>query len=93
MGPGPAVVDVAIDNERRESEIINVIVTIPGTLRDDTPIVLGNHRDAWVFGAVDPNSGSAAMLEVVKGLAAAWKQGWRPLRTIVLASWDAEECV
>ena len=64
-----------------------------GTLsaEDDTPIVVGNHRDAWVFGAADPNSGSAAMVELVRGLNAAWMAGWRPTRTIVVGSWDAEE--
>ena len=28
-------------------------------------VILGNHRDAWTFGASDPNSGTAAMIEVV----------------------------
>ena len=28
-------------------------------------VLLGNHRDAWTFGAVDPNSGTAALLEVM----------------------------
>ena len=27
-------------------------------------VILGNHRDAWTFGAVDPNSGTAALIEV-----------------------------
>jgi N-acetylated-alpha-linked acidic dipeptidase len=53
--------------------------------------VLGNHRDAWVFGAVDPNSGTSAMLEVGRGLGELLKQGWKPRRTIVFCSWDAEE--
>ena len=25
---------------------------------------MGNHRDAWVFGAIDPSSGTAVMKEV-----------------------------
>jgi hypothetical protein len=54
-------------------------------------VILGNHRDAWTHGAVDPNSGSAAQLEVARALAAALKSGWKPKRTIILASWDAEE--
>jgi N-acetylated-alpha-linked acidic dipeptidase len=53
--------------------------------------VAGNHRDAWVYGAVDPNSGTAAMLESVHGIGVLLKQGWRPKRTIVFCSWDAEE--
>jgi N-acetylated-alpha-linked acidic dipeptidase len=54
-------------------------------------VVSGNHRDAWVYGAVDPNSGTAAMLEAVHGLSELLKSGWKPKRTIVLCSWDAEE--
>jgi len=53
--------------------------------------VAGNHRDAWVYGAVDPNSGTAAMLEAVHGLSELLKSGWKPKRTIVIGSWDAEE--
>lgn len=46
---------------------------------------------AWTFGAGDPNSGTASVHEIVKGFGALLEQGWKPLRTIVLASWDAEE--
>jgi N-acetylated-alpha-linked acidic dipeptidase len=44
-----------------------------------------------VFGAVDPNSGTSAMLEVGHGFGELLKQGWKPRRTIILCSWDAEE--
>jgi N-acetylated-alpha-linked acidic dipeptidase len=73
--------------------IWDVIGTIPGTspTQKDDWIVAGNHRDAWVYGAVDPNSGTAAMLETVHGLGDLLKQGWRPQRTIVIGGWDAEE--
>ena len=54
-------------------------------------VVVGNHRDAWVYGAVDPNSGTAAMLEAVHGIGVLLKQGWKPKRRIIFASWDAEE--
>lgn len=58
----------------------------------DRYVVLGNHRDGWVFGAVDPLSGTAAMLEVSRALASIMKsEGWRPRRTIVFCSWGAEE--
>ena len=53
--------------------------------------MVGNHRDAWVYGAVDPGSGTAATLEMCRALGAAVKNGWKPRRTIVYASWDAEE--
>lgn len=69
----------------------NVIGIINGTLQDEV-VVLGNHRDAWIAGgAGDPNSGSAAMNEVVRSFGVALKAGWKPLRTIVFASWDGEE--
>lgn len=46
---------------------------------------------AWVLGAVDPNSGTASQHEVIRGVGALLAKGWKPLRTIVFASWDAEE--
>ncbi|MGC2162224.1 MAG: M28 family metallopeptidase [Silvibacterium sp.] len=64
---------------------------IPGTEYPNAWVIAGNHRDAWVFGAVDPNSGTAAMLEAVRGVGVLLKQGWRPKRTIIFASWDGEE--
>ncbi|KAI9317188.1 hypothetical protein BX666DRAFT_1857797 [Dichotomocladium elegans] len=71
--------------------IWNVMGVIEGSQEPDRAIILGNHRDAWVFGAVDPSSGSAAMLELANAFGQLLKQGWRPARTIILASWDAEE--
>jgi len=71
--------------------IWDVIGKIKGAEFPDDWVVAGNHRDAWVYGAVDPNSGTAAMLESVHGVGALLKQGWRPKRTIVFCSWDAEE--
>jgi N-acetylated-alpha-linked acidic dipeptidase len=73
--------------------IWDVIGTIEGTDASQKQdwVIAGNHRDAWVFGAVDPTSGTAAMLETVHGLGELLKQGWKPKRRIVLASWDAEE--
>lgn len=91
VGPGPVRVKVHIKQDYRYWPIWNVIGKIPGSKYPDEWVVLGNHRDAWVYGAVDPNSGTAAMLESVRGLGALLKQGWRPERTIVFGSWDAEE--
>ena len=71
--------------------IWNVIGRIEGAEERDRWIVLGNHRDAWTFGAVDPNSGTTAMLELARGFGELLKQNWRPRRTIIFGSWDAEE--
>jgi len=64
---------------------------IKGIESEDKRIIIGNHRDSWCFGAGDPGSGTAVMLEVIAILGKLRDQGWRPLRTIEFASWDAEE--
>jgi N-acetylated-alpha-linked acidic dipeptidase len=91
IGPGGARVAMSVQMDEGLKPIYNVIATIPGSVEPEKKVILGNHRDAWTHGAVDPNSGTAAQLEVARGLAAAMKAGWRPKRTIILASWDAEE--
>lgn len=72
-------------------KIWNVIARIDGTDEKDRWVIMGNHRDAWTFGAVDPNSGTTAMLEAGRGFGQLLKSGWKPRRTIVLCSWDGEE--
>jgi N-acetylated-alpha-linked acidic dipeptidase len=91
LGPGPARVRMRLEVSREVRRIRNVIARIEGRERPGEVVILTNHHDAWVFGAVDPGSGTAAMLEVARGFGALMRQGWRPRRTIVLASFDAEE--
>jgi N-acetylated-alpha-linked acidic dipeptidase len=64
---------------------------IRGSELPDEWVVLGNHRDAWVFGGVDPSSGTASMMELTRALGQLKQQGMRPRRTIVVCSWDGEE--
>jgi N-acetylated-alpha-linked acidic dipeptidase len=64
---------------------------IRGAELPDEWVVLGNHRDAWVFGGVDPSSGTASMMEMTRALGQLAKNGVRPRRTIVVCSWDGEE--
>jgi N-acetylated-alpha-linked acidic dipeptidase len=91
VGPGPAKVRMHLKQDYQFRTIWDVIGKIPGSSSPDEWVVAGNHRDAWVYGAVDPNSGTAAMLETVHGLGELLKSGWKPKRTIVFGSWDAEE--
>ena len=92
VGGTPDVkVRLKTDMDYKLRPIWNVIARIDGSEEKDRWVVLGNHRDAWVFGAVDPNSGTSAMLEVARGFGALIKQGWTPRRTIILCSWDGEE--
>ena len=79
------------DQDYQVRTIWDVVGKIKGSELPDEWVVTGNHRDAWVYGAVDPNSGTAAMLEAVHGVGALLKQGWRPKRTMYFCSWDAEE--
>jgi N-acetylated-alpha-linked acidic dipeptidase len=90
-GTNDVRVHLKTDIEFATKTIWNVITRIDGAVEPDRWVVVGNHRDAWVFGAVDPNSGSTAMLEVGRGLGNLLKTGWKPRRTIILGSWDAEE--
>jgi N-acetylated-alpha-linked acidic dipeptidase len=92
-GTSRVTVHMHLEQDTALRTIWDVIGTIEGTdpAQKHDWVVAGNHRDAWVFGAVDPNSGTAAMLETVHGLGELLKQGWKPKRRVVVASWDAEE--
>src|ERR1700739_4451357 len=91
VGPGPTKLRVHLKQDYQLRTIWDVIGRSSGSESADEWVVAGNHRDAWVYGAVDPNSGTAAMLEAVHGLGELLKSGWKPKRTIVFGSWDAEE--
>ncbi|ROT78135.1 hypothetical protein C7M84_003149 [Penaeus vannamei] len=70
----------------------NVVATIRGSEEPDRYVILGNHRDAWVFGGLDPSSGTAALLEVTRVLASLRNEtGWKPRRSVVVCSWGSEE--
>jgi N-acetylated-alpha-linked acidic dipeptidase len=88
---GLVKVHMRLKMDYAQRTVWDVIGKIPGTELPDDWVVAGNHRDAWVFGAVDPSSGTVAMLEAVHGIGALLAQGWKPRRTILFCSWDAEE--
>jgi N-acetylated-alpha-linked acidic dipeptidase len=91
LGPTGVKVHLVSQQDYQRRIIWDVIGKIPGSQDPQASVILGNHRDAWVYGAVDPSSGTAAMLEAVRGLGVLLRQGWRPRRTILFCSWDAEE--
>ncbi len=91
IGPGPAKVHLEIESEWTRKPLYDVIAVMRGDKAPDQWIVRGNHHDGWVFGAWDPLAGNVAMLAEAKAIGALAKQGWKPARTLVYASWDGEE--
>lgn len=91
VGPGPVEVEFDIEMDYAIRPVWNVIATLPGQVEPDRWVMIGNHRDAWDYGAVDPSSGTATTLEACRAIGSAVKNGWKPRRTLVYASWDAEE--
>jgi len=91
VGSGPTTVRVRVDMDDAIRPIYVVEGRLTGTDEPDQLVILGNHRDAWVYGGVDPSSGTATQLELARALGRLAREGNRPKRTIVFTSWDAEE--
>jgi N-acetylated-alpha-linked acidic dipeptidase len=91
VGAGPAKVHLKLAFDWKVRPLYDVIARIDGSEHPDEWIIQGNHHDAWVNGASDPTSGNVALIETARGLGELVKSGWRPRRTIILASWDGEE--
>ena len=94
---GPGFVDsnqqmfMYIKNVEEIRQTKDIIGYIEGSEEPDKYIILGNHRDAWVFGAIDPTSGTCVMMEVVSAFGKLVSEGWKPKRSILFASWGSEE--
>ena len=90
-GGASAIVHLRVHNDDKVRPIWTVTGRLTGTASPDQLVLVGNHRDAWVYGGVDPSSGTASLMELARSLGGLAKQGTRPKRTIVFANWDAEE--
>ena len=88
---GAATVRLRVRLDDQVRPIWTVTGRIRGREEPEREVILGNHRDAWIFGGVDPSSGSAALMELARALGQLKAGGWRPRRSVVFASWDAEE--
>lgn len=91
LGGKRVMVHVKVDMNNSIQPYYVTEARIRGSESPDQWVILGNHRDAWVFGGVDPSSGTAAMLEMTRDLGQLLQQGVRPKRTLVFCSWDGEE--
>ncbi|MGB5850801.1 MAG: transferrin receptor-like dimerization domain-containing protein [Rhodanobacter sp.] len=91
VGPSTAKAHLTVLSDWKRKAIYDVIAKIEGASAPDQWIVRGNHHDGWVFGAWDPLAGNVALMAEAKAIGGLLKQGWRPQRTLVYASWDGEE--
>ncbi|HEX4303984.1 MAG TPA: transferrin receptor-like dimerization domain-containing protein [Rhizomicrobium sp.] len=91
VGPGTAQVHLLVKSDWSLKTIYDVIAVMKGSDFPDQWVVRGNHRDGWVFGASDPLSGQVALMAEGQAIGGLVKAGWHPKRTLVYASWDAEE--
>jgi N-acetylated-alpha-linked acidic dipeptidase len=91
VGPSAAKAHMTVLSDWSQQPVYDVIATMKGATAPDQWVIRGNHHDGWVFGAWDPLAGNVALLAEAKAIGALVKQGWRPQRTLVYASWDGEE--
>jgi len=91
LGGKRVQVHLKVDMDTRVQPYYVTEARIRGSEAPDEWVILGNHRDAWVYGAVDPSSGTASMLELTRNLGELLRKGIRPKRTLVICSWDGEE--
>ena len=94
VGPGSNMVRVEVTTDAATNgtkQIFNTLGYIRGSEFPDQFVYIGGHRDAWGPGAADNVSGTVSILEAARSLGAMTKNGWKPKRTIVFATWDAEE--
>ena len=93
-GPGPVKARVLVKDDRAArpfKPIYDTFGIVRGSELPDEMVIVGGHRDAWGPGTADNVSGTVSVLEAARAVAELAKQGMRPKRTIVFATWDAEE--
>src|SRR3954469_22941684 len=94
VGPGPVKARLAVKDDRATRPLKPIFDTfgfVRGSELPDEFVMVGGHRDGWGPGAADNVSGTVSILEAARSIAEEMKTGWRPKRTIVFATWDAEE--
>jgi N-acetylated-alpha-linked acidic dipeptidase len=88
---GSVVAHLKVEMDNSTQPYYVVEARIKGSELPDEWVLLGNHHDAWVYGGVDPSSGTASMMEMTRAFGAMLKDGKRPRRTLIFCSWDGEE--
>uniref|UniRef100_A0A3P9H4V5 Transferrin receptor protein 1 n=1 Tax=Oryzias latipes TaxID=8090 RepID=A0A3P9H4V5_ORYLA len=89
---GAKNISVEVNNQLVSTEIHNIFGVVKGFSDPDRFVVLGAQRDAWGPGYAKATVGTSVLLELAKAFhAMVEKQGFRPRRSIVFASWSAGE--
>ncbi|CAF3577525.1 unnamed protein product [Rotaria sordida] len=86
-----STIEVKTYNQLERKDTYNVVGIMKGEIEPDRYVVIGNHRDAWSLGSLDPTSGTATLLEITRALGEMYKNGFRPRRSLMFCSWGAEE--
>jgi N-acetylated-alpha-linked acidic dipeptidase len=91
LGPGPAVARLVSRQRLERRTLRNLSATLRSGYPEAAPVVVGGHTDAWVFGTVDPLSGTAAVVEAAEAVAGLVKRDLRLRRDVVFVLFDGEE--
>ena len=91
LGPLDSSARLSVEQDPNLVEIQDVLGVLPGSTHADEWVIFGAHRDSWGYGATDNGTGSTVLLETARVVGKAYQEGWRPERTIIFATWDAEE--
>ncbi|MFC4907373.1 M28 family peptidase [Actinomadura gamaensis] len=91
FGPGGTEAHLDLDIKYSVKPVYDVVVRIPGSRHPEQEVIVGGHHDSWTYGSDDNLTGTENVLQIGRGLAQMLRKGWRPDRTIVLATWDGEE--
>ncbi len=94
VGPGPVKARIEVVNDapgKQRKDVFNTFGIVRGSEFPDEIVMIGGHRDGWGAGTEDNVSGTAAVLEAARAVAELTRTGWRPKRTLMFATWDAEE--
>ncbi len=91
LGSGPVRARMITGGRIEQRTIRNLFATLPGRNPTEPSVLVGNHYDAWVYGASDPGSGTAVVLETAEALAQFKKENWEPERNVTFVFWDGEE--
>ncbi|XP_043926226.1 transferrin receptor protein 1 [Protopterus annectens] len=82
-------VKLEVNNVNEERKIFNVFGVLNGFVDADRYIVIGAQRDSWGPGVAKSAVGTSILLELARILSDLVKDGYKPMRSVVFASWTA----